>query len=57
MEYQKNPKIITKVSKNLQQNNSRPVTNDNDTETSKERCVSPEERHKIIDNLRPSTIV
>ena len=50
MEYQKNPKIITKVSKNLQQNNSRPVTNDNDTETSKERC-------EIIDNLRPSTIV
>ena len=48
MEYQK----ITKVSKNLHQNNSETVTNENDKEIPKERYMSPEERQNIIDNLR-----
>ena len=43
MEYQK----ITKFSKN-----SETVTNENDKEIPKERYISPEERQKIIDNLR-----
>ena len=43
---------ITKVSKNSQQNNSETVTNDHDKETPNERYISPEERQKIIDNLR-----
>ena len=43
---------ITKVSKNIQQNNSETVTNANDTEIPKERYISPEERQKIIDDLR-----
>ena len=46
---------ITKVLKNLQQNNSEIVTNENDKEITKEipkvRYISPEERQKIIDNL------
>ena len=46
MKYQK----ITKVSKNSQQNNSKTVTNENDKEM-------PEERQKIIDNLRSIIIV
>ena len=49
MEYQK----ITKVSKNLQQNNS----NQYDKEMSKERYISPEERQKIIDNLRSIIVI
>ena len=53
MEYQK----ITYVSKNLQQNNSEKVTNENDKEIPKERYISPEERQKIIDNLRSIIIV
>ena len=48
MEYHK----ITKVSKNSQQNNSETVTNENDKEIPKERYIFPEERQKIIDNLR-----
>ena len=44
MEYQK----ITKILKSSQQSNSETVTNQND----KERYMSPEERQKIIDNLR-----
>ena len=48
MEYQK----ITKVSKNLQKNNSETVRNDNDKEIPKKRYTSPEEKQKIIDNLR-----
>ena len=44
MEYQK----TAKVSKNLQQNNSETVTNENH----KERYISPEERQKIIDDLK-----
>ena len=51
MEYQK----VTKVPKKLQQNNSKSVTNENDKEMPKERYISPEERQKIVDNLR-STI-
>ena len=51
MEYQK----VTKVPKKLQQNNSKSVTNENDKEMPQERYISPEERQKIVDNLR-STI-
>ena len=42
---------ITKVSKNSQENNSERVTNENDKEIPKERCISSEERPKILDNL------
>ena len=53
MEYRK----ITKVSKKLQQNNSKKVTSENDKEIPKEIYISPEERQKIIDNLIFSIIV
>ena len=53
MEYQK----IKNVTKNLQQNNSEKVTNENDKEIAKERYISPKERQKIIDNLIPIIIV
>ena len=43
----KYPKI-TKVGKNLQQNNSETVTNESDKEIPKERYISPEEIQKII---------
>ena len=43
---------ITKVSKDSQQNNSETVTNENDKEIPKERCIAPEKRQKIIDDLR-----
>ena len=43
---------ITKVSKNSQQNNSETVTNENDKEIPKGRCISSEERQEIIDELR-----
>ena len=43
---------ITKVSKKLQQNNSKTVTNENDEEIPQERYTYPEERQKIIDELR-----
>ena len=33
---------ITKVLKNSQQNNSEKVTNENDKEIPKEKCISPE---------------
>ena len=50
-----------KVSKNSQKNNLDTVTNKNDTEMPKEmpkeRYMSPEERQKIIDNLRSIIIV
>ena len=52
---------ITKVSKNLQQNTSATVTNENDEEISKEvpkeRIISPKERQKIIENLDINIIV
>ena len=53
MEYKK----ITKVSKNLQQNNSERVTKKNDKEIPRERYMFPEERQKIIDNLIFNIIV
>ena len=47
---------MTKVSKESQQNHSETVTNKNNKEIPKEilkeRYISPEERQKIIDNLR-----
>ena len=41
---------IKRVSKNSQQSNSETVTNDNDREIPKERCISPE--GKKTDDLR-----
>ena len=49
--------IITKTSKNSQQDNSETVTNTNDKEMSKEIYISPEERQKIIDILNFNIIV
>ena len=43
---------ISKVSKNSQQNNLETVTNENDKEITKEKCISPEERQEIIDEQR-----
>ena len=43
---------ITKISKTSQQNNSETVSNEHDKEITKERYISPEERQKIIDDLR-----
>ena len=43
---------VTKVSKSLLQNNSEIITNEHDKEIPKERYISPEERQKIIDDLR-----
>ena len=43
---------ITKVSENSQQSNSKTVTNEHDKEIPKERYVSPDEKQKIIDELR-----
>ena len=43
---------ITKVLKILQQKNLETVTNAHDKEIPKERHISPEERQKIIDDLR-----
>ena len=40
------------MSKNSQQNISETITNELDKEIPKERYVSPEERQKIIDELR-----
>ena len=53
MEYQN----ITKVSKGSQQNNSQTVPNDNDKNYLKKRYVSPEERQKIMGNLRSMIII
>ena len=47
----------TKASNNSQQNNSETVTNKHDKEILEERCISPEERQKIIDDLRLKRIV
>ena len=41
---------ITKVSKNLQQNSSETITNENDKEIPKERYISPDQRQKSTDN-------
>ena len=43
---------IMKVSKNLPQNNLETITNQHHKEMLKERCVSPEERSKTIDDLK-----
>ena len=43
---------ITKVSKSSQQNNLETVTNEHDKEIVKERYISPEEKQKIIHDLR-----
>ena len=43
---------MTKVSKNLQQNNSETVTNENDRKIPKDRHISSKERKKIIGDLR-----
>ena len=48
---------ITNVSRNSQQNNSETVTNENYKEIPKERYVSPEERHKIIDEMRLTNLL
>ena len=53
MEHQK----IIKVSKISQQNNSETVTNYNDKKIPKERYIYPEERQKLIDNLRSIIIL
>ena len=44
------PDKITRISKNSKQNNS--VTIEHNKEISKERYISPEERHKSIGDLR-----
>ena len=48
-------KIADKIkggSKTLQQNHPETVRNDNDKKIPKERYISPEEKQKIIDDLR-----
>ena len=42
---------MMKVSQHLQQNNSETVTNENDKDMPKGRFISPEEKHKFIDDL------
>ena len=48
---------ITKVSKTSQQNNLETFTNELAKEIPNERYISPEERLKIIDNLRSTITV
>ena len=43
---------ITKVSKNVQQNNPETDTSESDKEIPKERYISPEKRQEFIDDLR-----
>ena len=43
---------ITKVPKTSTQNNTETVTNEHDKQVPKERYISPEERQKMIDDLR-----
>ena len=45
-------KSLIKLQKISKQNNSETVTNEHDKEIPKERYISPEERQKIIDELR-----
>ena len=61
MEYQKTAeatghlignKTADKITKKLQQNNSKINKNEHDEETSNKTYISPEERQKIIGNLR-----
>ena len=44
--------IELRKSKSSPQNNSKTIMNENDNEILRERCISPEERQKIIDDLR-----
>ena len=44
--------IELRKSKSSPQNNSKTIMNEHDNEILKERCISPEERQKIIDDLR-----
>ena len=48
----KNGDKIMKLSKNSPQNNSEKVTNEHGEERTKKRYTSPEERQKIIDDLK-----
>ena len=50
-------KITKYYKKHFQQNNSEAFTNENNKEIPKERYISSEERHKIIDNIRSFIIV
>ena len=43
---------ITKVSKNVQKNNSETVKNEHDKKIPKERYISPQERQEFIDKVR-----
>ena len=43
---------IKKVSRGSPQNNSETLTNEYDKETPNERYITPEERQKVIDDLR-----
>ena len=45
------------ISKNSRQNNSETVKNEHDREVPNERYISPEERQKIIDDLRLINII
>ena len=48
---------IIKISKTSQHNNSETVTNEHDKEILKERYLSPEERQKIIDDVRLNNFI
>ena len=48
---------ITKVLKNSKQNNSETVTKEHEREKPNERYISPEEKQKIVNNLRSIIIV
>ena len=48
----KTPDKIMIVCRTSQENNLEAVTNEHDKEILKERCISPKERQKIIDDLR-----
>ena len=43
---------ITKISKTLEQNHSETIINDHDKEIPKEIYIPPEQRKKIINDLR-----
>ena len=43
---------ITDVFRASRQNNSETITNDSDIEIPKERYISPEEKQKIVDDVR-----
>ena len=43
---------VTKIPKTSQQNNSETITNEHHKEIPKERYLSPDERQKVVDDLR-----